>query len=395
MLNRKLLILTLSVFAAQSLRASEGDAVETKFEAFHDRNDVTALSPIVEVRKTIARSLSLLWEGQMDAVTGASRDWGNKGSGQLDGVDGASANLDAQSGASRDEEGDLKPELRWGSRLGLTWSREGRVFSGSLYGSTENDYRSFSPAISGSWDFAERNTTLSWAASWFFDRMSPQGVWAKLGGGEKRVQSYTLGLAQTLTPLTLVGLTANGIRTTGYIGHPYNPVATLHSGLIAEALPEAKDALAVSGQVVQGWHLGERLGSVNAEYRWYTDSWDLRSQTLTLQFSQYVGETTVLRLQGRYYTQTGAAFAQTDLYEGNEAYRTADIRFHRFQSWLAGLKVSSEFPDEWDGWLPRRWDASYDHLVRDTPGNTLLYQLYAPDVWYQQGTARVGLGWDL
>lgn len=395
MLNRTALITTLSVFLAGSLHASEGDALETKFEVFRDRNDVTALSPIFELRKTIERSLSLVWEGQMDAVTGASRDWGNKGSGQLDGVDGASANLDATSGASRDEEGELEPELRWGSRLGLTWSREGRVFSGSIYGSTEDDYRSVSPAISGSWDFAERNTTLSWAAAWFFDRMTPQGVWSDLGGGEKRVQSYTLGLAQTLTPLTLVGMTANGIRTTGYIGHPYNPVSTSDSGLVAEALPDSKDALAVSGQVVQGWLVGDLLGSANAEYRWYTDSWDLRSQTFTLQLSQHLGETTILRLQGRYYTQTGAAFAQTDLYQGSETYRTADIRFHRFQSWMAGLKVSSEFPDAWEGWLPRRWNLSYDHLVRDTPGNPLLYQLYDTDAWYQQGTARVGLGWDL
>lgn len=264
-----------------------------------------------------------------------------------------------------------------------------------MYGSTEDDYHSISPAISGSWDFAERNTTLSWAGAWFFDRMEPQGVWATMGGGDKFVQSYTLGLAQTLTPLTLVGITANGIRTTGHIGHPYTPVSTRDSGMIAEALPEAKNALAMSGQLIQGWLVGERLGSINAEYRWYTDSWDLRSQTLTLQVSQHLSEATVLRLQGRYYTQTGAAFAQTDLYQGSEAYRTADIRFHRFQSWMAGLKVSSEFPDAWEGWLPRRWNLSYDHLVRDTPGNPLLYQLYDADAWYQQGTARVGLGWDL
>lgn len=393
MLRRPVAILTVSVLLAVSVRASEGDALETKFEAFHDRNDVTALSPIFELRKTIARSLSVMWEGQMDAVTGASREWGLNGSGQVDAKTGASVKLDGVSGASQKEESE--PEFRWGSRLGLTWSRNGRVFSGSLYASTENDYKSFSPSISGSWDFAERNTTLSWAGSWFFDKMTPYGEWGRLGGGEKRVQSYSVGLTQTFTPLTLGGITVNGIRTTGYIGHPYNPVTTMDSGLIAEALPEAKNALAVSVQAVQGWMLHEKLGSVNIEYRNYRDSWDLRSNTLTLQLSQHVLDATVVRLQGRYYTQVGAWFAQTDLYQGREVYRTADIRFHRFDSYLAGLKVNSEFPESWGAWLPRRWDLSYDHLIRNTRGNTRLYQLYGPDEWYQQGTARAGLGWDL
>lgn len=380
------------------VRASDGDGVSTKFEVFHDRNDVTALSPIFELRKTIARSLSVIWEGQIDAVTGASRDWGRAGSGQssLDGSSGASARMDGVSGASSNEEGEQKPEVRGGTRLGLTYSRDGRVLGGSVYGSKENDYQSFSPALFGAWDFAERNTTVSWAASWFFDKMSPKGSWALLGGGDKRVQSYTVGLTQTLTPLTLAGFTVNWIRTTGYIGHPYNPINSIDSGMIGEMLPERKDALATSGQLVQGWLVGgEFLGSANAEYRYYSDSWDLRSQTFTLQLSQHLSEATILRFQGRYYTQTGAAFAQSAYYLGNEAYRTADIRFHRFSSWLGGAKLSSEFPDSWDGWLPRRWDVSYDHMVRDTEGDPLLYQLYARDAWYQQGTGRVGLGWDL
>lgn len=393
MLKGQLAFGLLASILAVSVRASEGDALETKFEVFRDRNEVTALSPLFELKKTIAKSLSLMWEGQMDAVTGASREWGVNGSGQLDAKSGASARLDGISGASRKDE--PEPEIRWGSRLGLTWSRNGRVFSGSLYASKESDYQSFSPSISGAWDFAERNTTLSWGGAWFFDKMTPYGEWGRLGGGEKRVQSYSLGLTQSFTPLTLGGITTNFIRTTGYIGHPYNPVTTRDSGLIAEFLPEKKDALAVSLQAIQGWLWGEKLGSVNLEYRNYRDSWDLRSNTLTIQLSQNLLDATMVRLQGRYYSQVGAWFAQTDLYQGSEVYRTADIRFHRFDSWMAGLKVASEFPDSWGAWLPRRWNLSYDHLIRNTRGNTRLYQLYAPDEFYQQGTARAGLGWDL
>jgi len=151
----------------------------------------------------------------------------------------------------------------------------------------------------------------------------------------------------------------------------------------------------MSGQIVQGWLLGEKLGSVNTEYRWYSDSWALRSNTLTLQVSQHFTDATILRLQGRYYNQTATAFSDAGQYRGTETYRTADIRFYGFTSWLVGAKVSSAFPEDWSGWLPRRWDLSYDHMFRNTKGNPLLYQLYPSNATYQQGTARAGLGWDI
>lgn len=387
--------LGLATFASE-----EGDKLDTKFEAFHDRNDVTAFSPIVALSKSIARRFSIEWEGQLDAVAGASRQWGTKGSGQnppLDATTGASGTtksvshvLDGVSGASRI--GDW--ELREGTRLGLTWSDKGRVLTGALYLSNESDYRSYSPSIGGSWDFGERNTTLSWGASWFFDHSSPFGSWAAIGGGDKNVQSYNLGVSQTLTPLTLAGLTATFTRTTGYIGHPYNPVSTRDSGMVAEYLPEAKDATAIAGQLVQGFQIGKLLGSLNGEYRWYSDSWNLRSHTFTLRWNQHVTESGVLRLQTRLYTQTGAIFSNRD-YAGNELYRTADIRFFPFNSLLLGAKYSSEFPEQWGAWLPRRWDLSYDHLWRDTKGDPSLYQLYSATSYYMQGTARAGLSWDL
>ncbi|MEN9307394.1 MAG: hypothetical protein RL173_1326 [Fibrobacterota bacterium] len=383
--------LSMTVFANEG-----GDRVDTKFEVFRDRNDVMALAPVISIAKSISRNFSIDWEAQLDAVTGASREWGLIGSGQkLDANSGALTKLDGVSGASAREGGEIEPEIRAGSRIGLTWTdKKGGILTGSLYGSKENDYQSFSPAIGGSWDFGERNTTVSWGASWFFDKMTPYGSWGVIGGGPKWVHSYNLGASQLISPLTLIGANATFTRTTGYIGHPYNPVTIPGNGMVIENLPSKKEALALAGQFVQGFHLGEELGSLNTEYRWYTDSWNLRSHTLTLRWNQHISEASVVRLQTRIYSQTGAAFATTNGV-GNELYRTADIRFFPFKSLLLGVKYSSEFPDNWPGLMPRRWDISYDHLWRDTKGNPLLYQLYASNVIYMQGTARAGLSWDL
>jgi hypothetical protein len=327
----------------------------------------------------------------LDVVTGASRELGTKGSGQAGTLTTAGSILDGVSGAS--QQGPWEP--RAGSRVGLTWSDKGRVFSGSLYASRERDYQSFSPAVGGSWDFGERNTTVSWGGSWFFDKEFPYGAWALLGGGPKRVQSYNLGLSQILTPLSLVGGNVTFTRTTGYIGHPYNPVTVIDTpGFVGEHLPSKKDAVAIAGQFLQGFHLGSELGSFSTEYRAYEDSWQLKSHTVTLKWTQHLTEATIFRLQARWYRQWGAAFVKSQ-YVGDETYLTADIRYYPFSSYLAGAKLMSEFPDGWPGWLPRRWDLSYDHLWRNTHGNMQLYQLYPADAWYMQGTARAGLSWDL
>jgi len=386
--------------AASVLWAEAGDHLDAKFEYFRDRNDVTALSPVISLSKSVADHLSVEWEGQLDAVTGASRQWGTQGSGQnppVDVVSGASGSsstvshvLDGITGAS----GNGNWEYRAGGRLGFSWSDKGRSLSGGLYASQESDYKSFSPSVAGSWDFNERNTTVSGSASWFFDRMSPFGAWGQIGGGSKHVQSYSAGVSQILTPLLLVGVNATFTRTTGYIGHPYNPVSTSDSGMIAENLPGTKDAVALAGQAIQGFKVLGLLGSLDAEYRRYADSWGLNSNTITLRASQHVSDATVVRIQARWYQQGRAEFVK-DSYVGTELYRTADIRFFPFNSYLLGAKISSEFPEDWDGWLPRRWDLSYDHLWRDTPGNPLLYQFYPSSAWYMQGTGRVGLSWDL
>jgi len=368
----------------------EGDRLDTKFEVFRDRNDVTAVSPIFLLTKGIGNNTTVDWEGQVDVVTGASRELGTQGSGQVGKLTTASNILDGVSGAS--QAGPWEPRV--GSRVGLGWDDKGRAFSASLYASRERDYQSLSPAVGGSWDFGERNTTVSWGGSWFFDREFPYGAWALLGGGDKRVQSYNLGLSQIFTPLLLVGINGTFTRTDGYIGHPYNPVTTLDSGLIAENLPRKKDAVALAGQILQGFHIGPNLGSLGVEYRGYEDSWDLKSHTVTVKWSQHLSDATILRFQGRWYRQWGAAFVQ-DQYLGDETYRTADIRYYPFTSYLLGAKAISEFPDSWAGWLPRRWDISYDHLWRNTQGNILLYQLYPTSAWYMQGTARVGLSWDI
>lgn len=394
MLKRSLAVLLCGLAALPVPVASEGESdqgVDFKYMYYWDRNKVWNHTPAIAYFRKFASVWKFQWDQEFDEVSGASRRLGLRNIGRLGDND---LKIDAITGASR-------RETRHSEQATLAYADQGRTASASFYFSDENDYRSYSPSVSGSLDFNDRNTTLGGSAAIFFDDMHPTGPFTGMGG-QRRIVSGTVSLAQVLTPLTLGSLTANVIRSTGFLGHPYNPAVTADGNMITENLPDAKSSLALSGLIVQGFHLGDRLGSVRLEVRHYRDDWELGSNTADLQWYQYLFEGTYARLRARAYRQDAAAFA-SEAYAGNEVYRTPDIRFYAFSSLTLGLKIGSVFPESWgeSGWLPDRWDLGYDHGVRDTKGEEgsgkplFHYQVFPADQYYLQGTLMAGLAFDL
>lgn len=383
----------LAFTAFPSHASGTGSRLVLKHEYFWDKNKVWNQTPAFSLTQALSRVWSLGWEQEFDVVTGASRRIGLEKVGQT-----GDREIDAVSAAS-------KVELRHSENPSLTYSNEGTVASASLYSSREDDYVSLSPAGSIAFDFNERNTTVGANYAEFFDTFKPRGAFAGQGG-KKRISSLGGTLAQSITSLTLIGFTATWNRSWGFLGHPYNPPITVDGQMMQEKVPDRKQAGAVSAQIVQGFRLGDRLGSLNLDYRRYQDTWNLKSGTLDAKLSQYFTETAFIRLRARYYNQTGALFAK-ERYIGNEAYRTADIRWFPFTSWLVGAKLSAAFPEEWgqSAFLPDRWDIKFDYTLRDTRGDkpaqaaseprSLRYQLYGPEETYSQGVIMVGLVFDL
>ncbi|MEO7423724.1 MAG: DUF3570 domain-containing protein [Fibrobacteria bacterium] len=381
-----------ATFATRSAQADESENVlNLKYEFFRDRNRAWNHTPAFALRMALSRAWRLGWEQEFDLVSGASRRLGQGNVGQ-------SAGADAVTGAS-------KVETRFSESPSLTYSHAGTVASGSVYISRERDYTSVSPAGSFAFDFNRRNTTVGGSYAEYFDAFRPTGAFKGMGG-DKRIRSLGVEGAQILTPLTLVGLTANWIRSWGYLGHPYNPPIDRDGALMTEAVPDRKTAGALAAQIVQGYHLGNLLGSLNLDCRAYRDDWDLESGTVDLKVSQHFSESGYLRLRTRFYAQSGAAFAK-DVYLGTEPFRTGDIRLYPFTSILVGAKISAAFPEDWDDsvLLPDRWDLKFDYTIRDTRGDkldsqpgearSLRYQLYGPDEYYAQGVIMAGLTFNL
>ena len=397
MLIPKRLVTALCLIAAAAMppspraESASNQGVDLKYMYYWDRNGVWNHTPALAYFRKLAAAWRFQWDQEFDMVSGASRRLGLRNIGRLADND---LDLDAVTGASR-------REIRHSEQASLAFSRQGRQASASFYFSDENDYRSYSPSLSGSQDFNDRNTTLGASAAMFFDDMHPTGPFRGMGG-KRDILSLSATAAQVLTPLALAGITVNVLHSSGFLGHPYNPVITSQGVLVLENLPGNKTGIALSGQIIQGFHIGQKLGSLRLEARHYRDDWKLVSNTADLQWYQYLREGTYLRLRARAYRQGAAAFAK-DAYDGGESYRSPDIRYYAFSSLTLGLKLGSGFPESWGDspLLPDRWDIGYDHGLRDTHGEedgihpTYHYQLFPVDQTYVQGTLMMGLSFDL
>jgi hypothetical protein len=353
-----------------------GDLLALKHEYFWDRNKVWNHTP------------AFLFRQEFDVVTGASRRLGTGVGQQMDGVSSAS-----------------KIEFRHSENPSVTFENAGVVATVGFYNSRENDYFSYGPSGSLAWDFNERNTTVGFSHAQFFDKLTPRAPFSGQGG-KKRIQSSSFSLTQILTPLTLVSGTISFLNSYGFLGHPYTPPIDSNGNMVQEKVPDHKQGAALSGQIIQGYHLGPLLGSINIDARWYQDEWDLKSGTADFHLHQNLWDGTIVEFRGRIYRQSGTFFAK-EYYTGTETYRSADIRWYPFTSRLIGAKLSSIFFESWGEslWLPDRWNVKYDYLLRDTHGDTrnvssteprhTLYQLYDSSVEYAQGVMMIGLEFDL
>jgi hypothetical protein len=403
-----------SLFTLKAHAEDSKDKVDFKYMYYSDKNDVWNHTPAFDWFTKLSRAWSFQWSQEFDVVSGASRLIGSGNTGKL-----GDHGVDATSGASqrattgqpfanpwKDSAFDVvsgasKQEFRSSENPSFTYSKQGQVYTAGFYFSDEPDYRSYSPSVSIAHDFNERNTTLSASGAWFFDDFHPQGSFSDQGGG-KQIRSLTLSATQILTPLTMVSITANGIYGNGYLGHPYNPVILDSGFVIEEHVPGDKTSWAVAGQLVQGYRVGDYLGSLHLEARHYIDTWALDANDAELQWYQYFGEDAYVRLRARGYTQGAAAFYK-DSYDGNELYRSADIRYSKFSSLTLGIKVAAPLFEGWrdSDLLPDHFDLSYDFGIRDTRGDQGTshpyshYQLFPHSEYYTEGTFMLGLTFDL
>ncbi|MEZ4404004.1 MAG: DUF3570 domain-containing protein [Kofleriaceae bacterium] len=267
----------------------------------------------------------------------------------------ASYTVDAWTGASIDvvtAATSAIRERRHEGQLGVSYDDGTLRVMGRYRGSYEHDYQSHGIVVSASRDFARHNTTLSGAVMGSGDTAGRSGdpnFAEPVGTG-----GFQLGLSQVLGERTIASVSWETDTVSGYQASPYRWVAVGGDGTCAstapfclpEHTPDTRVRNSASGHVRRA--VGERA-STGLDYRYYFDSWGIRSHTVEPSLTWVVSDATSLTLHYRYYAQREADFYRPRYFHFDDGggYLTRDRKLSAFFANEVGAAYSHawEFDD--------------------------------------------------
>ena len=162
-------------------------------------------------------------------------------------------------------------------------------------------------------------------------------------------RNYRLGLTQILTKSLIMNLAYEAVSDEGYTQNPYR-AALIYSGnqiiTTTETYPRTRtsDAFALRANYFLPYR-----AALKFEYKYYSDSWDIKANTYKFGYSQPFLEQWHFDVHYRVYQQDQASFYYDIIPEnGQQTYQGRDKEMSTFSSQGIGVGVSYEFLK--DGW---------------------------------------------
>ncbi len=146
---------------------------------------------------------------------------------------------------------------------------------------------------------------------------------------------YRLGVTQILSPRWIVSANAEALADEGFLGSPYR-VARVFGAVVPERTPRTRSARAVKFRLIGD--LGHQ-DAIHADYRYFTDTWDIKAHTAEIGYSRYFGEQWLADAALRYYRQDKALF-YSDNATAESAYVSRNRQLSTFNSVGLGAKIS-------------------------------------------------------
>ena len=138
--------------------------------------------------------------------------------------------------------------------------------------------------------------------------------------------------------------TYDAIVESGYLNNPYRFVILngVPQGLGSEVYPGTRTTQAYGLRLTKYWKF---RGSTSLGYRYYTDTWDVKSHTVDFTYSQYFGSRWITDLYLRYYTQDKASFYSND-FSAPQNYMARDKELSTFDNYSVGARVGYQLFDQ-------------------------------------------------
>lgn len=254
-------------------------------------------------------------------------------------------------------------DIRHAFSGGMELRGETTSLHGGIGYAFENDYRSLSFDLSARTELYDRNTALQIAYSRGFDEVcdaanapgehfrldSSVGCFTNIDTRATRdvsLQTFQGSWTQAWTPVLTMQTSLTAQLLHGFQANPYRAV---WNGAPSQEHHPDNRARYSAGVELRLW-IKPMNGALSGFGRVYRDSWNITSLTSELAYEQVIGGGLRLRAQGRYYTQTAAAFYSDDYaLQPRGQYFTGDRELSGMRSLLLGVKVIWSVPANDEG----------------------------------------------
>lgn len=261
--------------------------------------------------------------------------------------------------------------------------------------SKEYDY--FSAGLNGnlSFDFNQKNTTLSVGSSFQYDQIDPVGgkpiglssmpmrpysdyddddeqsesensdefydsafttqYQSREKSADKNTLDVLVGLTQVLNRRTIMQVNYGLSVADGYLNDPYKLLSVVDTtGVTQDIVFEERPDTRTKHNIFWQTKYAMNNGVVDVSYRYMQDDWDIKSHTVESRLRFNVGESGYLQPHFRYYRQGAAEFYRPFLL-ANEAlpeYASADYRLGEMTAYTLGIKYGQKRANG-DAWAVR------------------------------------------
>jgi hypothetical protein len=252
----------------------------------------------------------------------------------------------------------LELESEWHKPLG-------RFVSSNLGGhfSREKDYQSLGVNAKISTDLMRRLLTVTVGGGVSHDTVFPvggtpiglsDGAVVRSGSNAKNVSNVLLGVSRILNRQWMVAVNGTETLERGYLTEPYKVISIMSHvngtpiGELTDKRPSTRNRSSVLFSSV--YHLNDDV--LYTSYRYYWDTWSVRSHTIDLKYRYDLGDDTYVEPLVRYYQQTAASFFTVGLIQEAPLpdFATSDYRLGALRTVTVGGTFgyrSDEIPGEW------------------------------------------------
>ena len=259
-------------------------------------------------------------------------DWSISGSIVSDSISGATPLYHSSiSGAS------TMHDHRVAQDLSVTrYFSQGTLTVGGAH-SGEDDFQSRTESVNGTWSTENKNTTFNGGIAFDNDVYNPRDHATE--NARIHNTALTVGVTQVITSRDIAQLSFSHTAEEGYLDEPYK---------YFDFRPDERGENVIG--VKWNHYFDATEGTMRLGYRYYTDSWQIRSHTLDAEYVQPLSHGWTITPDVRLYSQSAASFYYNAVYDPNIGppyplgyvvgnFITEDPRLSAFGALTWGLKV--------------------------------------------------------